>query len=195
MADWNARFTRETPERLAVLLPGLRYDCTRPLLAGAGDLLAARGYGLMRVAFHFADDAGFMAADEATQIARIHAAGAGILDAALRRGARDLVLVGKSLGTVAMAGMCPPGQARHVWLTPSLIGTGLGPVVRARGGFVLIGDRDPALEAAEALRLLPGITLARIEGADHGWQGDDGRDVLIPALEALAAWLDAAPRS
>ena len=175
---------------MAVALPGLVYGCDRPLLAGVRAVMESRGATVAALRFRYADNADFMALPEKAQIARIKTDGADILRVVRRLTPARLWLIGKSLGTISMAGMDAP-DARHIWLTPSLRGTGIGPVIQARGGFCLIGSRDPARDMAVALSNPPHLTVAEIAGADHSWEsaGEDAGDILTPALAAVENWL------
>lgn len=188
MAHWTILDDSAPGQDVALLLPGLRYGCDRPLLTGTAERLARHGLRPVRLRLTYADDPAFMALPEAEQIARIRQDGAAILAAVRTRRPGRVILCGKSLGTIAMAGMDPPPGTPHLWLTPSLTGTGIAPVIAARTpGLMVIGTRDPGLAAARALA---GPALAVIKGADHAWDGE-GRDVLTPALEAIENWLAA----
>ncbi|MDO5648613.1 hypothetical protein [Paracoccus sp. (in: a-proteobacteria)] len=183
--------------RLAILLSGLRYFCDRPLLAGAGQVMRDHGHDLAQVDFGYADDPDFMALPEGDQIARIHADGCAVLDhCRTQRPGAAVTIIGKSLGTIAMAGMVTrglPDDTRLVWLTPSLRGTGLARIITGAGvpALSLIGDRDPSYADSRApeYRAARHLTHIEIAGADHGWDGVDGRDVLTPALSTLRAWV------
>ncbi|MDO5605851.1 MAG: hypothetical protein Q4G25_11900 [Paracoccus sp. (in: a-proteobacteria)] len=191
-APWRIDWPDQGGEALAVILPGLRYDAGMPLLAMAGDEMARRGVAVARVAFSYADDAGFMGRPEAGQIRQITADGVAIMAAVAARHQGPLWLIGKSLGTISMMGRGPfdggATHTRHIWLTPSLIGTGLAGVMARQGGFCLIGSRDPARDQAVMLHRPPHLRVAEIAGADHGWNGDG--DLVARAAAALRGWLE-----
>jgi len=109
---------------VAVIWPGLRYTCDAPLLAQATQSLLARGVTVAQV---WADyrSADFQDAPAEQRWRWLVAEALAVLQA-VRREARPrrFVWVGKSLGTLAMAGAWLEGQGRDlaasVWLTPLL---------------------------------------------------------------------------
>ncbi len=200
----QARLVPGKTGRLAVILPGLAYGCDKPLLAGVSQLLARRGHGVLEISFGYRQDDHFGALPESAQIEAIEQDGAAILKWALNEYAPErLVLVGKSLGTVAlggMAGQAMPAQTRAVWLTPSLTGTPLLGRIRAFGhpALSLIGSDDVSAPLARAAdyRQIAGLTHVEVPGLDHGWQHRDGeaatRKGLFIALALVENWLDSA---
>lgn len=193
-----ARLIRASGKTLAIVLPGLRYSNAMPALHYTQQLMQARGADLLAVDYDYPTNAEFMAAPEAEQLDWIGADGRAIFSAALAAGRYDdIVVIGKSLGTIAMGRAIPemPGleTARLVWLTPSLIDTGLAvQMTRCRQpGFVAIGTADPNYAALQA----DGKTLHVLDGLDHALDrpGDPAASAIALAglLEALSDWLDA----
>ena len=115
----------DTPgEIIAILWPGLRYTCDRPLLAQATDLLLRRGVGVAQVWADY-QTPDFQQAPPDRRWRWLVAEALTVIQAVRREAQpRRLVWVGKSLGTLAMAGAWLEGQGRDlaasVWLTPLL---------------------------------------------------------------------------
>lgn len=195
---------RETGDRtkLAILLPGMRYDCDRPLLARTGGLLDTLGYDLIRFEFRFAEDPAFAAQEDSAQLALIEQECAEIADLPAALGAyQEVLLVGKSLGTLAMAAALARWKTplvRAIFLTPSLSGTALlGQMTQlSQESLVVIGDRDPSFQPAymERLQQLAQLRLVVIKGADHSFNPQPKRsetDMVEEAVGAIGDWLRA----
>lgn len=131
LRGWQGRDLRlrwQRPEgagdTVAVLWPGLRYTCDRPLLASATRALLARGVTVVQVWADYQTPA-FQQAAPAQRWRWLVAEALTVLQA-VRQEAQPArwVWVGKSLGTLAMAGAWLEGQGRDlaasVWLTPLL---------------------------------------------------------------------------
>jgi hypothetical protein len=192
-------FLQSTPgtDVLGVLLPGFGYRATMPLLYYAERALLWRGADVLRCDLAYDLEPAFVAADADARRAWLRTDAERATQAALEQGDyRRVALVGKSLGTLAMAALLDgPIEERTptcVWLTPLLGDEGLRETVlrtRPRSLFV-IGDADPLYDPA-ALRTLAGATGDRtvvVEGADHSLEvpGD-----LTASLRCLATAMDA----
>jgi len=188
---------------LALILPGLRSGCERPLLAQSAALLAARGADVVTLDMAYLGDHALFQRAHDDQLAEIAADGRALFEAVLGRADWERVTVlGKSLGTLQMAGIVAgplPESTRMVWLTPSLAGTGLLDAdLQRTPGFSLIGARDPSSALARGPRWAgrPGMTHLDLPGFDHGWEHVDGPEATASgtarAMAALGDWLDAA---
>jgi len=133
-------------------------------------------------------------------VERLKADGQGIIEFARRLGEYDrITIIGKSVGTISMGwGIDDLPDARLVWLTPSLGGTGLRAQMlgRPNPAFCLIGTRDPAYTETFAEEFsADGMTVAVIEGADHGINHVDGAVASVglvqESIEKLALWMEA----
>ncbi len=117
------RFVRGAEHRaLALMLPGMRYTCDKPLLYHATQVLLAHGADVVQSWAEYTQPA-FAQSSPAERLARLVADARALLDAALATGVyRRLVLVGKSLGTLTMSGLLTqstwPAPPLSVWLTP-----------------------------------------------------------------------------
>ncbi|WP_432254628.1 hypothetical protein [Limimaricola sp. AA108-03] len=198
----RADFTAGKGRDLAVVLPGLRYGCDRPLLRGTAALFERAGCDMARLAFDYAEDEAFMTAPDAEQFARIAADGRDIgAHLSAMRAYERVWLIGKSLGTLSMgaalsAGIGASERTRAVWLTPSLLGTPLLSWMRnwPGVGVAVLGTEDPSNrpELLEALGRQPGLTLRMVAGADHGFDHAEGRDAarraIGEAIDTVEQW-------
>ncbi|WPY94622.1 hypothetical protein T8T21_00420 [Limimaricola variabilis] len=148
----QARFTAGEGRELAIVLPGLRNGCDRPLLQGTAALFERAGCDAARLAFDYAEDEAFLGAPGAEQFTPIAVDGRDVVAhlSAMRLYER-VWLIDKSLGTLSMgaalsAGLCAPERTRAIWLTPSLLGT---PLLSWMGdwpgrGLAVLGTEDPS---------------------------------------------------
>ena len=190
-------------DHLALTLPGRGYRATMPALYYPEQALLAHGADVLRAEYAYDREPGFSALSEAQRDARLRADVLAALDAGLAQGRyRQLTLVGKSLGTLAMAhlleGDARASAARCLWLTPVLI----SPAVRShmlaigRSGLLVIGTSDPFYEpdlVAELQRTCHPASLV-VPGADHSLElpGDLAGSLrvmeqLVRAVEAFLA--------
>lgn len=169
----NRFFRQEGPApTLAVLFPGLNYSCDMPLLFYPLKLLLGRGAEVLQVRVDYtvpeyrnlppADRAAWLAADAIAAV-----------QAARRQGAYErLVLVGKSIGTIALASLVPhEQQAITIWLTPLLrnpLVTEAAEQNRSPALFVA-GTADDLYDAAALQRIQAASQAAAelIPGGDH----------------------------
>ena len=189
----------------AIVLPGLGYTAQMPLLYYVADLLVAQNADVLQVNYNYID--AFRGLDSAEQ----HRWLAADSDAAYRaliaqHPYTHLTVVGKSLGTLAMAHLFTthnlPAHTDALWLTPVLTNAAVREQIAAFPGpsLVAIGTADsfydPSLLAAI------GETSTRhfaiIEGADHGMNVSDDVFQSLRALEqtlhAIADFLNGLSR-
>jgi hypothetical protein len=197
----NARLIRRSGRELAILLPGLNYTAENPLFYYIRQLLHEREVDALLVDFTYNRDEDFLNAPDDDRLERLKTDGRAIIEFARKLGEYDrITIIGKSLGTISMGWAIDDlPDARLVWLTPSLGGTGLRTQMlgRPNPAFCLIGTRDPAYTETLVEELTAdGTTLAVIEGADHGINHADGAVASVglvqQAIEKLALWLAAA---
>jgi hypothetical protein len=197
-------FRRQRGEtaHLAVLLPGFAYTAEMPLFYYAENLLLAAGADVLRVDYRYHQRPGVRDLPEADQDRRLLADAGAALGAALaQRPYRELTLVGKSLGTLAMAHLLGEEPAvervRAVWLTPLLRVAAVREQARRLGpaSLLAIGTADPHHDAgvlAEARAA--GCGVVALEGADHGLDIPGDAVASVRAVEqvvrALATFLE-----
>ena len=196
----NAFFRQEgKAPTLAVLFPGLRYTCDMPLLFYPFKLLLGRGAEVLQVRADYTqreyqslppnERAAWLAADAkaAVQAAR-----------QVRQYAR-LVLVGKSIGTIALASLASlEPEAISIWLTPLLH----NPLVvtaaeQNRGPALFVAGTADDLYDAAALERIQAATRADAElirDGDHSLEIEGDFFASLRALEqtmrAVAGFLD-----
>ena len=165
-----SRQDRETPH-LALVLPGLGYTCDMPLLYYTARQLRDLGADVLQVDYDYRRPASRALSDD-EQTGRLLAdATAAWRAGRAERAYEQVTLVGKSLGTLALAHLLAHerggGQVRAIWFTPlwheasvreQLLGA-------RRPALVVIGTADPAYEAATAQAVRGEILV--IEGAGH----------------------------
>jgi hypothetical protein len=189
--------------RLAVFFPGLTYRTTMPVLYYPRQLLLARGYDVLSVDYTYDRIPEFMALGEEDKIAWIGADAREAISAAFALGNYGhFTLVGKSLGTAAMAAVAPDeprlASADLVWLTPGFKTHGVltGMERSPQRSIVVIGTADPHYEelyvAAACAR---GSKVVLMPDLDHGLEnpGDIAGSLtaMRELIEHLATWLDA----
>jgi hypothetical protein len=109
-------------EKLAVLYPGLRYTCDKPLLYFTTELLLSKGYDVLQLWPNYGSSE-FDQLSQAEKTIQIIADGQALLSAGRQSGTYgQFVLCGKSLGTLTMAFMLNDDHdmtdLMSVWFTP-----------------------------------------------------------------------------
>lgn len=186
------RFFRQDREtrHLAIVLPGMGYTADMPLLHYPAQLLLQAGADVLVVDYAYSQRADFAALPPSEREAWLFADVSAAFRAALaQRPYHAVTLLGKSLGTLAMARLLDTeaelAGARTVWLTPVLTNDRVWAQLRHAGrrSVVAIGTADPFYDEARIaeVRALPGTEVVVIDGADHSLElpGD--------ALGSLAA--------
>lgn len=184
-------------EPLALIFPGLRYSPARPLLHYTRKLLRFRGWAVVE-AWYAYDTPDFLEAGEAERFERVAADAGRVWDWARQQGSVRM-LIGKSIGTLAIAALlrsgAPAGGAAKVWLTPLLRQDDVLDTIRqdAAPGLVVAGSADPATPPELVERLeRPGLHTLVLKGAGHGLEVEDPLrtlDLMRDYLEALDAFL------
>ncbi|WP_235318429.1 alpha/beta fold hydrolase [Planococcus sp. CAU13] len=164
----------ETSSRLAVVLPGAGYTAQAPLLHFATDIYLQKGYDVLNVNYRyndsFYDD---FTMEELSDAIRFDV-GAVIDAVTVDASYEKFCLIGKSLGTIAMASELkrPMYQgAKAVWLTPLIkrpdVFEAMHTFPHQALGF--IGDKDPIYDAGlyNQLEANPQLDLRLVPGTDH----------------------------
>lgn len=183
-------------QSLALFFPGLNYNCDMPLFYYAQEYLDGRGDDLLRVEYDYrADYLSLAASDRHEQIDGDATAAylAGLGQGEYRR----VTLIGKSLGTIAIARLLATGaiadvEARFVWLTPILHNETVREQIRRlrQQSMIVIGTDDPDYDPA-LLDELAAAEAVVAPGADHGFDipGD------VPgSVQAVASVVEALQR-
>jgi hypothetical protein len=143
--------------RCAVLLPGVRYFSQAPLLWFAREQAQARGWSVVELDERAPDD------EEPFEWMRSRAQAA--LEAAA--GAQLIVVIGKSLGSVA----APMVSGPAVWLTPLLIRPEIAEAIgSATAPALLVGSPDDPTWAGGNVPDNPALEVLELEALDHSLQ-------------------------
>lgn len=186
----NKFIKHKTPsERLALIIPGLRYTCDMPLLYYAARLLLERGCDVLQLWIDpDAPDFERISQAELTQQSLKYSQA--LLIAGKNGGTyNDLLLVRKSLGTLTMTLMLTHDQAflneTTIWFTPLLNLPPVSQVMLSLSGptFVAGGDADPTFEqeAVSQIKSMPNATISVLKDADHSLEipGDPIRSLQV----------------
>jgi predicted alpha/beta-hydrolase family hydrolase len=164
-------------DHLAILLPGYGYTCDGPLFYYAESLLVHTGANILRVEYAYNKTPGFMQRPEAEWLAWLAAdVTAAYRTALAQRPYRELILIGKSLGTLAIAHLLTmddrfTGPVRAIWLTPAFRLAGLTERMRpiTDPSLIVIGDADPHYDEAALTTLAETMRpeVLVVPNADH----------------------------
>jgi predicted alpha/beta-hydrolase family hydrolase len=193
----NKFFRQHEPAaELAIVFPGLRYTCDMPLLYYTTRLLVKRGADVLQLHTDY-NRPDF---ESASPIARAQWIGsdalAGLQAGQSQRSYERLVLVGKSIGTLAMGFLLAGGTAplaATIWLTPLLHQPLLVQAACLCTGPALfaVGEADSTYDA-NAIHQIQQATRAQVvvlEGANHSLEvpGDLKRSIqhLGTVMEAI----------
>jgi dienelactone hydrolase len=188
--------------RLAVLLPGFGYTLDMPLFYYAQNLLLERGWDVLRVEYAYNTHPEFQTLPEPERNRWLLADATAAWRAGLGQQTYDrVVLIGKSLGTLAMGHLLtmadPPPTVGAVWLTPLLTEERLRQQISQYGGpsLFVIGTADPHFDPV-VLEKMQVATIGEavvVRNADHGMDipGDPVASVraVERVVEALSRFL------
>jgi hypothetical protein len=184
------RFYRQAdqPPSLAILFPGLRYTCDKPLLHYTTFALSTLGMDVLQLWPEYTRTE-FASLSQAEQVLSNVEDGRSALQAGQgQRSYNQLVLVGKSIGTLTMALLIGQGdtsfaQAATIWLTPLLNLPMVAQAAQSLQGRALIaggsGDATFDPQVLQAVRARPGLKILEFEAANHSLEipGDPQRSV------------------
>jgi predicted alpha/beta-hydrolase family hydrolase len=164
-------------DHLALLLPGYGYTLDMPLFYYAEKLLLERGWDVLRVEYAYNTRPEFQTLPKSERDRWLLADTTAAWRAGLgQRAYERVVLIGKSLGTLAMGHLLtladPPPTAGAVWLTPLLSNERLGQQISQYGGpsLFVIGTADPQFDPVvlETLQVATTGEAVVVTNADHG---------------------------
>jgi hypothetical protein len=186
---------------LAVILPGLNYTCDMPLLYYPAKLLMGRGADVLQVHSDYTASI-FQSADRQEQAVWL----ASDAQAALRSGRAQgdyshVVLIGKSIGTLALASLITAEKdlpAVVVWLTPLLSQPRLVESASSSPlpGLFVASRADPTFNASalEHIRRRASAESLLFEGANHSLEipGDalQSLEILRQVMHGLQSFLE-----
>lgn len=171
-----------SPERCAVLLPGMVYPTRAPVLWFAREAAMALGYSALEALgepVEHADKLGWVRDCSETAIAEA--------------GSARVVVIGKSLASL----LAPEVSDRNLpaaWLTPPLTEPSMIEALGCvRNPTLLVGETADPMWKAHAIPVNPALQVVELPGVDHALQvaGDPGAsvDALRQMTEALTGWL------
>jgi predicted alpha/beta-hydrolase family hydrolase len=164
-------------DQLAVLLPGFAYTLDMPLFYYAEKLLLERGWDVSRVEYAYHKSPEFQTLPKPERDRWLLADTTAAWRAARgQRAYERVVLIGKSLGTLAMGNLLtladPPPTVGAVWLTPLFSNERLGQQISQYGGpsLFVIGTADPEFDPVvlETLQVATTGEAVVVTNADHG---------------------------
>ncbi len=191
----------ERGKTLAVLLPGLNYTCDMPLLYYSTRLLEQRRADVLQLHANYTST-DFQMASPLEQIQRLSGDALAAVEIGLARLSYNrLVLVGKSIGTLAMAHLVDTPHAAEavtIWLTPLL---GQPWLVEAamkcrEPSLFVAGMADPAFDAAalERIKESTGAEAFLVRGSQpqpgDPWRPYALNPVMGEFMQGLASFLD-----
>ncbi len=186
-------------DTLAVILPGLGYRATMPLLHYTQRALQWRGADILRLDLAYDLDPDFPREDPSARRKWIGDDARSAYEAATRQGHyRNVVLVGKSLGTLALTDLLErdeqPRSPACVWLTPLLNDASLLETIRRRrpASLFVIGTADPLYDRSrvDELAALTGRPSVVVEGADHSLEIPGNMAMTLQAMQAYLSALE-----
>ena len=192
---------KESADTLAIMFPGLRYTCDMPLLYYPSRLFAQRGADVLQVNSDYTQPE-YQSASQGEQADWLTAdAQAALRAGKAQRNYKRLILMGKSIGTLALAHLVSKSIEKGtitIWLTPLLRQQ---PLVSAallfKGPALYIaGTGDPIFASGPMQRIqdATGAETLIVEGADHSMEipGDllQSIQIMERILRGTANFLD-----
>jgi dienelactone hydrolase len=193
----------QATRQLAIVLPGQGYTAHMPVLYYPTRLLVNRGADILSVEYDYYHKPAFGKISGVERSRWLFADATAALEAGLgQRPYEQIVLVGKSLGTLAMGHLITTdarlAQASCIWLTPLVRNETLRQQIaqaKPRSLFV-IGTADPHYDAAglaKVIKATKGHSLV-IESANHSLEIANNIPESLRAMEqvvqAVATFLD-----
>jgi hypothetical protein len=164
-------------DHLALFLPGRGYTTSMPLFFYPALLFLERGVDVLRLDVNYSEREDFQALEMNEQLRHLFAEVMAAYQAGMaRQDYRQVTLMGKSLGTLAMGHLLTsaplPPVVNAIWLTPLIRFDFLREQIKTFAGrsLFVIGTADPHYDAkwlAEVQQTTAGKVVT-IEGADHG---------------------------
>jgi hypothetical protein len=189
----NTFIIQPTPtDHLGIILPGYRYSADMAVLHYAGRILLEQGADLLRVEYaYYQTD--FREQPESEQDKWISSDIFAICNAGLSyRSYRQISLVGKSLGTIAMGHLLGDSRFQNatcIWSTPILtVEWLLSRIEQVRPHSLFINGTADELYQPDTLKHLESVTKGRavvVEGANHGLEIPDSISKSLMALNQI----------
>ncbi len=188
-------------DNLALIYPGLRYSCDKPLLYYTTNLLLERGYDVLQLRANYRTPQ-FQDLSQADRTIQLIEDGKALLNAGRQaKSYSNLLLTGKSLGTLTMAFIFNEDRnllnAKTIWLTPLLHLPPVSQISLELTGpaFVVGSDADPTFESEPVTKIqsMSNTTTQIIKHANHSLEipGEPLRSlqILTQVMENLNSFL------
>jgi dienelactone hydrolase len=198
----NRLFRQEGARTLGILFPGLRYSCDMPLLYYPFKLLLGRGAEVLQVRADYTLPV-YQSLPPSERDAWLAADAQAVVQTARAWGEYTrLVLIGKSIGTIALASLVPhEPEAITIWLTPLLRNPKVVAAAERNPGAALFvaGTADDLYNAAtlDRIRAATQAEALLVEGGDHSLEIEGDFFASLRALEqvmqAITKFLDFDP--
>lgn len=201
----NAFFPARTGAgALAILFGGWNYSTDMPLHFYARELLVSLGSSVLTVDFRYASDPRYARLSEQKRREWFLGEVEGVLEASRRLPHRGMILVAKSLATMAIAHLVLGGrleaESRLVWLSPLLDIESMRTTLAGcrYESLVVVGNRDPRYDSQTVRRLRrnPRLEVMVLQRANEDLEaaGDITRSIgLLPRyLERLKNFVEPA---
>jgi len=194
------QFLRQTTnaEGLAILLPGLGYTCSMPIFYYTELQFLVEGYDVLLVDYNYRGQ-DFQPWDNPGDGRRLFEdVSSAVYEGHSQREYREMVVVGKSLGTLAMAQLADAGAMPHawstVWLTPLLRNDLVWQTIQDRtdSTAIVIGtvDHHFVSERIETLEAKDNMTVITLEGGNHSLNAGQSASESVRALAGIIGELD-----
>ncbi len=164
-------------DHLALLLPGRGYTTQMPLFFYPALSLTGRGADVLRLDVNYIERDDFQALEMNEQLRWLFAEVVAAYQAGMaQRAYRQVTVIGKSLGTLAMGHLFTteslPEHTNTVWLTPLVKFDFLRDQIKAFGGrsLFVIGTADSHYDAGALAEIQQATNgqVVTVDGADHG---------------------------
>lgn len=171
----------DTVDNLAVVYPGLRYNCDKPLLYYTTQILIQQGYDVLQLRVDYKTQE-FKNLSQTEQTIQLIEDGKALLNEGIQaRSYSHIILAGKSLGTLIMAFILQENHelrsAKTIWLTPLLH---LPPVSQAvleanSPAFIVGSTADPTFETESINRIqsMANVVSHIVQDANHSLEVPD----------------------
>ena len=182
-------------ERLGIIFPGWSYTSEMPLLYYSGRILREAGFDLLQVDYDY-PQRGFDLTDdnEGEIFARLKREVYAAVDTVLEgRNYREIVLIGKSLGTRAMLHALERIGGRIktncVWLTPVIGDDAFFEQLKSVHvhSIAIIGTDDPHFNESKLKQLNAEVLV--LEGADHALERPGNLQCSVSELEKVTGFI------
>ena len=180
-------------KKLAIILPGIGYHKDKPLLYYAAKLVHSKGYDVVNVEYH--DMPGKIRGNEAMMRKAAELAYAQTVEQLSQvafADFSDILFIGKSIGTVALAKYVSDHEinAKQIWYTPVEATFSFG----AREVMAFIGDADPwsDVDKVKATAKDQGIPLYSYPDCNHSLECDDvarNIEIIREVMEKTAEYI------